>query len=228
LRTALEELRLTAVEDRIAADLALGAGPELVSELETLVGQNPWRERLWAQLMTALYRSGRQGDALDAFQRARTSLIDELGVEPGPDLRAVEARVLAQDAALLPVGTPGALPPALTVVGPTFVGREAELAQLSDAYDRAATGSVERILLTGPHGMGKTRLLAELAREAQARGGLVRYGISETWPEETGVPVVILLDDLHSASTEELTGLMERVVAARPPLLVVGCCVWEP
>ena len=66
-RTALEELRLAAVEDRITADLAMGAGPELVAELETLVSQHPWREKLWAQLMTALYRSGRQGDALGAF-----------------------------------------------------------------------------------------------------------------------------------------------------------------
>jgi DNA-binding SARP family transcriptional activator len=102
-RTALEELRLAAVEDRIAADLDLGAGTELVAELETLVGRHPWRERLWAQLMTALYRSGRQGDALGAFQRARTALVDELGIDPGPDLRAVEALVLAQDPELLGV-----------------------------------------------------------------------------------------------------------------------------
>jgi DNA-binding SARP family transcriptional activator/WD40 repeat protein len=227
-RTALEELRLAAMEDRFAADLALGAGPELVSELEALVGRHPWRERLWAQLMTALYRSGRQGDALGAFRRARTSLVDELGIEPGPDLRAVEAQVLAQDAQLLGVDRSLEVqPPALTVVGPTFVGRETELARLLDAYERAATGSVERILLTGPHGMGKTRLLAELARETQARDGLVRYGVSETWPGMTGVPVVILLDDMQRASTAVLTGLAERLVGAQPPLLVVGACVWD-
>jgi DNA-binding SARP family transcriptional activator len=227
-RTTLDEIRLAATEERIAADLALGAGPELVPELEELVGRHPWRERFWAQLITVLYRSGRQGDALGAYQRARTALDNELGVEPGPDLKAVHALVLDQDATLLAVDTTsGALPAALTVVGPTFVGREAELARLLDAYDRAATGSVERILLTGPHGMGKTRLLAELAREAQARGGLVRYGLSDAWPQQTGVPVIILLDDLHRASTAELTSLMERVVGARPPLLVIGCCVWE-
>jgi WD40 repeat protein/DNA-binding SARP family transcriptional activator len=227
-RTGLDELRLAAVEDRIAADLDMGAGPELVAELETLVGRHPWRERLWAQLMTALYRSGRQGDALGAFQRARTSLVDELGIEPGPELRAVEALVLAQDAQLLGVDRSlEGLSGALSVVGPTFVGRDAELARLLEAYDRAATGSVERVLLTGPHGIGKTRLLAELAREVQARGGLVRSGAGETWPPQAGVAVVILIDDLHRASTAELTGLAERMVGARAPLLVVGACVWD-
>lgn len=166
-RSALEELRLAAVEDRIAAELALGAGAELVGELETLVAQHPWRERLWAQLMTAPYRSGRQRDALNAFQRARTSLVDELGVEPGPALRVVEAQVLAQDVQLLGERPPSDLPPALTAVGPTFVGREAELAHLLEAYDRAASGAIERVLLIGPHGIGKTRLLAEFAREAR-------------------------------------------------------------
>jgi DNA-binding SARP family transcriptional activator len=227
-RTALEEMRLAAVEDRITADLALGAGSELVGELETLVGRHPWRERLWAQLMTALYRSGRQADALDAYQRARTSLIDELGIEPGPELRTVEAHVLAQDEVLLGADKLlDALPAALTVVGPTFVGREAELAQLVEAYDRAAKGSVERLLLTGPHGMGKTRLLAEFAREVQAKGGLVRYGTSEAGPEPSGASLVIMLDDLQRAPISELRDLAERVVGARPPLLVVGSCVWE-
>ncbi len=227
-RSALGELRLATMEDRIAAELATGAGPELVGELETLVGRHPLRERLWAQLMTALYRSGRQGDALGAFQRARTALVDELGIEPGPELRAVEAQVLAQDPGLLAVETAQeALPEALPVLGSTFVGREAELTRLLEACDRAATGSVERILLIGKHGMGKTRLLAELARAAQARGGIVRGGVSDAWPEPADEPVVILLDDLQRASSAELTGLVQRVVGARPPLLIVGACVWD-
>ena len=222
-RTALEEQRLAAVEDRITADLAMGAGPELVGELETLVGQHPWREKLWAQLMTALYRSGRQGDALGAFQRARRALVDELGVEPGPELRAVEAQVLAHDAELLALPTMQPSPPiGLTIVGPTFVGRQAQLTRLLAAYDRAAAGSVERILLTGTHGIGKTRLLAELAREAQARGALVQDHITE---QRSGVPVVVLLDDLHRKPAAELTAMTKLVRSARPPLLVVGAAV---
>jgi DNA-binding SARP family transcriptional activator/WD40 repeat protein len=227
-RTALEELRLATMEDRIAAELATGAGPELVGELETLVGRHPLRERLWAHLMTALYRSGRQADALGAFQRARTALVDELGIEPGPGLRAVEARVFAQDIELLAIDSAQeALPTAPPVLGPTFVGRETELARLLRAYDRAATGSVERMLLVGPHGMGKTRLLAELARAAQARGTIVRDGVSEAWPQTAKEPVVILLDDLQRATLAELTGMVERVVEAQPPLLIVGACVWD-
>ncbi|HSK27055.1 MAG TPA: BTAD domain-containing putative transcriptional regulator, partial [Jiangellales bacterium] len=231
-RTALEELRLTALEDRVAAELTLGAGPGLVGELEALVGRHPWRERLWAQLMTALYRSGRQAEALSAFRRARAALVEELGVEPGPELRAVEAQVLAQDPLLLAAERAAdrvveGLPPGLAAVGPTFVGRQAELAGLVEAYERAVAGAVERVLVTGRHGMGKTRLLAELAREVQARGGLVRDGSSATWPGHDGVPLALLLDDLQRASTAELADLAERVVAARPPLLVVGTCVWE-
>jgi DNA-binding SARP family transcriptional activator len=81
---ALEELRLAAIEDRIDADLALGQHIDLVAEIEELVAAHPFRERLPGQLMLALYRSGRQADALAAFQAARNALVDELGIEPGP------------------------------------------------------------------------------------------------------------------------------------------------
>ncbi|WP_129337086.1 BTAD domain-containing putative transcriptional regulator [Cellulomonas endophytica] len=99
-RTALAELRLATLEDRAAAELALGGGPDLVADLETLVAEHPLRERLRAQLMTALYRSGRQADALRAFARARAALVEELGVEPGDELQLLHARVLAHDPAL--------------------------------------------------------------------------------------------------------------------------------
>jgi len=96
----LEGLRLDAVQDRIEADLATGRGPELVGELERLVAAEPLRERLRAQLMLALYRSGRQADALDSYRRARRQLVSELGIEPGPALRDLEGRILAHDPAL--------------------------------------------------------------------------------------------------------------------------------
>jgi DNA-binding SARP family transcriptional activator len=96
----LEELRLAALEDRIAAELECGRVSELVPELEALVTANPLRERLRARLMLALYRSGRQADALEAYRHARQALVDELGIEPGAELREVERAILAQDPAL--------------------------------------------------------------------------------------------------------------------------------
>lgn len=99
----LDDLRLTAVEDRIDADLATGdPGRDLVGELYRLVAAHPLRERLWGQLMIALYRSGRQADALEVYRRARGRLIAELGIEPGQPLRELESRILAQDPALDP------------------------------------------------------------------------------------------------------------------------------
>lgn len=98
----LEELRLGATEERVEADLALGRHGDLVAELEALVGTHPLRERLWGQLLVALYRSGRQADALRAYQRVRETLADELGLEPGPALRQMETAILRQDPKLDP------------------------------------------------------------------------------------------------------------------------------
>ena len=97
----LEELRLATVEERVDADLALGRDAELVSELEALVAAQPLRERPRAQLMLALYRSGRQADALAAYRAARVTLADELGLDPGPELKELEAAILRQDESLL-------------------------------------------------------------------------------------------------------------------------------
>ena len=103
----LEELRLVAVELRINADLALGRHDELVGELEALVADHPLRERLRVYLMTALYRSGRQAEALDAYKEARRALVDELGIEPGAELRDLEQAILRQEPELnLPATVP--------------------------------------------------------------------------------------------------------------------------
>jgi DNA-binding SARP family transcriptional activator/tetratricopeptide (TPR) repeat protein len=107
----LEEQRLLAVEARIDADLALGHDDSLVPELEALVAAEPFRERFRCQLLLALYRSGRQADALAAYRAARETLVEELGIEPGPDLRALQQAILAHDEALsLPAG-PASRPP---------------------------------------------------------------------------------------------------------------------
>jgi DNA-binding SARP family transcriptional activator len=96
----LEEIRLAAVELRLDADLALGRHDELVGELEALVAEHPLRERLRRYLMTALYRSGRQAEALDAYQDARQALVDELGIDPSPALQELERAILRQDPSL--------------------------------------------------------------------------------------------------------------------------------
>jgi WD40 repeat protein/DNA-binding SARP family transcriptional activator len=98
--TRLEGLRLAAIEDRLDVELVLGRHGEVIPEVETLLREEPLRERLWRQLILALYRSGRQADALAAFERARVMLADELGIDPSPELRRLQERVLRQDPAL--------------------------------------------------------------------------------------------------------------------------------
>lgn len=111
----LEDLRLAALEGRIDADLALGRHAGLVGEVEELLVQYPLRERFWAQLMLALYRSGRQAEALDAYRRARELLVGELGIEPGRELQQLERGILAQDPAL--ATQPTAAPESSTAAG---------------------------------------------------------------------------------------------------------------
>lgn len=173
-RQRLHEERLVCQEERIDLDLALGRGPELVAEIEQLVDAHPWRERLCRQLMTALYRAGRQTDALRAFQRTRAILIDEVGVEPGPELAAMEARVLAQDptlAAPLPAPTGGGRasePGGEPGPGPRpSAGRAPELsAHLGRHEDLSLVGDLltsrRLVSVTGPGGVGKTRFATEL------------------------------------------------------------------
>jgi len=96
-RRRLEERRLAVTEDRIDGELSAGRQADLVAELEQLVAAHPLRERLYEQLMLALYRSRRQADALDVYRRAQTTLSDELGLQPGPQLQALERRILTQD-----------------------------------------------------------------------------------------------------------------------------------
>ena len=106
----LEHLHELAIEDLTTARLELGEAADVVPDLEALVGLHPLREQLWANLMLALYRSGRQAEALRTFQRARSVLVDELGIEPGPELHYLESRILAQDPSLLSTA-PGASGP---------------------------------------------------------------------------------------------------------------------
>ena len=141
----LEELRTVTLEERIEADLALGRHAELVSELEALVAAQPLRERPRAQLMLALYRSGRQADALAAYRTARETLVEELGIDPGPELRELEAAILRQDESLLLEETPLARPAMQfrRLVTILFVDVVESMA-LADALDPEALGRVLR------------------------------------------------------------------------------------
>jgi predicted ATPase/DNA-binding SARP family transcriptional activator len=160
----LEEQRLTAVELRTEADLAAGRHLELVAELQRLVAEYPTRERLHGQLMLALYRSGRQADALACYRQAREVLIEELGIEPGVELREFHQAVLAQDPTLLGPGRHGnaAMTAPLPMPPTATLGRGAALAEL-----RALIGhpAARLVTLVGPPGVGKTRVAVELARE---------------------------------------------------------------
>jgi DNA-binding SARP family transcriptional activator len=179
----LEELRVTALERRIDADLALGRHSALAAELVELVAEHPLRERLRGQLMLALYRSGRQAEALAAYQDARRTLGEELGIEPGQDLRELERAVLRQDPLLEPAGS--ANPPAGAGRAP-LVGRERELADLLAGLEDAVAGRGRLFLLAGEPGIGKSRLADELIARAKARG--VRVLAGRCW-EAGGAPV---------------------------------------
>ena len=154
----LEELRLHGIESRIEADLELGRSAEVVDELEALVREHPFRERLWRHLMLALYQSGRQADALAAYHRARAALDEHLGIEPTEDLRALETAILRQEVpAAARQDAPQNLPIALT----SFIGRSAELEAVSTLLQ-----AHRLVTLTGVGGVGKTRLALEVTRRA--------------------------------------------------------------
>jgi predicted ATPase/DNA-binding SARP family transcriptional activator len=175
----LEELRLTAIEDRVEADLILGRHSELVGELETLVAEHPLRERLWGQLILALYRSGRQAEALQTYQQLRSILTEELGIEPGLALRRLEENVLLQKSELewVPPKPPAQLPKVtetqraetpttethstptnLPIQLTSFIGRELDVREVRKLLE---TGRL--VTLTGAGGCGKTRLALEVA-----------------------------------------------------------------
>ncbi|WP_171074174.1 BTAD domain-containing putative transcriptional regulator [Nonomuraea basaltis] len=158
---ALAERRLGAIEARIEADLELGRHGEVLAELHELIGAHPMQERFWGQRMLALYRAGRQGEALRCYAEVREVLAEELGVDPGTELRELHRRILAADPALTasrPEGlaVAGELPAELT----SFVGRERLIGQVRRLLDTARL-----VTLTGVGGVGKTRLALRVAAQ---------------------------------------------------------------
>jgi DNA-binding SARP family transcriptional activator/tetratricopeptide (TPR) repeat protein len=186
----LEDARLAVTEERITCDLALGRHGEVAGELTGLAAEFPLRERLAALLMTALYRCGRRGEALAVYDTTRRVLADELGLDPGPELARLQARVLADDPALAAPPAPGGqaaavtegaarrVPPRQLPAGAAFfAGREAELKELDALLDRVggeaeadgAGGAVVISAVAGMAGVGKTALAVHWARRVSGR-----------------------------------------------------------
>jgi DNA-binding SARP family transcriptional activator len=231
LRAPLDDLRLSATEDLARARLMIGQAGAVAEELRGLVTRHPFRERLWEHLMLALYRTGRQSEALDAFHEARRTLVDQLGIEPGPELCGLYRRILDNDAALLDVSTadPGAavitraVPRQLPADVVNFVGRERELDRL-DALAAADGGGPMAFVVDGGAGMGKTALAVRWAHRARGRfedGDLYvnLHGFDATGaPTDPFEALDQLLRALHISPQEIPRGLEERAALYRTAL----------
>lgn len=219
-RARLEDLRLVALEDRAVAGLALGQHATVAAELEALTVAHPLRERLWGLRAVALTRAGRQADALEALSTIREVLAEELGLEPGIELRSLQTAVLRQEpelawvvpAADAPAQAPSAAAlPTPLVITPTpvpmpsapMVGRESELSTLTGLLDAAEAGTASYVALVGEPGIGKSRLAAEAGRLARDRGWTVAVG---RCPQDEGAPPLwpwnAVLADLGGALPE--------------------------
>ncbi|HSE09032.1 MAG TPA: BTAD domain-containing putative transcriptional regulator [Nocardioidaceae bacterium] len=226
----LTDLRSLAREQLVSARLDSGETAILVPEIEALIAEEPLREEPWRLLALAQYRSQRQADALATLRRARTLLAEELGVDPGPALRSLEAEILAQSEALTApraVGTAHAPAPAPSTshvpeqrdVAPAeqddLVEREHELALLRTCLEDALNGQAGLALVTGPAGIGKSRLLGALRQLAAARGATVLSARGSQLEKAFGFGMVRqLFDPVLAAETARATLLNGAAAAA--------------
>ena len=216
----LEELHMEAIEERIAADLALGRAADLVGELQALVAEHPLRERLRAQLMIALYRGGRQADALEVMRDGRGLLVDQLGIEPGPELRRLERMILAHDPELLADRPSAVLATRLPAPANETIGREGEVLEISELLVRP---SVRLVTLVGPSGVGKTRLALEAGRAVADRfpGGAVHVNLDGVEDAGVLVPEAATALGVVAATPAELGEQLGRATRGAPALLVL-------
>jgi predicted ATPase/DNA-binding SARP family transcriptional activator len=182
----LGEVRLNALEDRFEAELERGRHVEAIPELEAAVAEEPLREGLRGKLMLALYRAGRQAEALELYRRTRAIFVDELGIEPGPELQKLERAILAQEDVLAsPAPSTSVIRPRpLPVAATVLVGRDGELELIAGLL---AQPSIRLLTLTGPGGVGKTRLALEVAHAA---GGAVFVALGAVTEPELLEPTI--------------------------------------
>jgi predicted ATPase/DNA-binding SARP family transcriptional activator len=223
----LEELHLTALEYRAEADLRLGRHTELIGELEALVAAHPERERLAGQLMLALYRGGRQAEALNAYTRTRTHLSTALGLSPGPALQALQAQILEQSPALElvsreNVAVAGRPPPGaqLPAPSPRLLGRDADVEAVIALLFR---DDVRLVTLTGIGGVGKTSLAIAVAHRAarEFRDGATLVELASL--SDPGRVPDAVLRALGGAAEAGATALetLRRLIAGREQLVVL-------
>ncbi len=219
--TRLEELRAGALGDRIDADLAIGRHGELTAELEKLVKHHPLRERHWEQLMLALYREGRQADALRTYQRAADILGEELGIEPGPHLQDLEERILLQDPNLALAIASAETPTNLDPPAAAFIGRHQELERITEL-----TRQRPLVTLTGPGGCGKTRLAMEIGRLllSECPDGVWFVDLAPLTPGDEIIDAVA--ETLHVATEtgEEVIDAIRKFLRAKRTLLILDNC----
>ncbi|MFJ8433470.1 BTAD domain-containing putative transcriptional regulator [Kitasatospora sp. NPDC094019] len=235
-RPRLEELHLAALEDWFEAELALGRHHRLVPDLTSLTAEHPMRERMRAQLMTALYRCGRQSDALAVFHSGRRILAEELGVDPGEELTGVHMGVLdgslgqnapepAPEPVALRPAAPAMLPPDL----PDFTGRQDELDQLLGLVEPHPIARTRRAFLTGPAGIGKSALAVHAAHLLRERfpDGQLYADLGEGGSEDLAAVLTCFLRALgvepaaRDLGADELTRLYRTHSAGRRLLVLI-------
>jgi len=214
----LSELRMRAVEVGFAADLARGNAAAIVGDLEATLVEFPFRERLWAHLMVALYRSGRQADALRAFRRASDALGEGLGIEPSAELADLEQRILLHDPAL---DYKARLRSNLPSPASSFIGRESEIVQLVEWCDRDRL-----VTITGVGGIGKTRLAIEVARQCLPGfvDGVFFIDLIEVSDSELVPRRFVSGMELVERSDEPTVESLVRYLSGKRCLLVVDNC----
>ena len=255
-RAGLEQQRFAVGEARLLGLLALGEHASVLASTEPATGPGQLSERMWALHAVALARAGRQADALQALSRVRTVLADELGLDPGPELRALQDALLRQEPglqavlptaplAVIPGPRPDALEPRPATGAPMTVGREEEWSALLGCLDRGQGGTAAWVALVGEPGIGKSHLVDRFVAEARGRG--LRVGVGRCarddgapplWPWRQALAELGIDGDLAGEETaespeqrafrvsERVASLLRAAVAERPAVLVLEDLHW--